>query len=49
MMIFGSVLFTILDLLGLPIPGRKHRDRRRLGVRRCLYRQQRTPYPPNDW
>ena len=46
---FGVVLFAIFHLLGFPIPGRHHRDRRRLGVRRPVNRQQRTPHPPNDW
>ena len=49
MILFGVVLFAIVNLLRLPIPGRHHRDRHRLGVRRPVNWQQRTPHPPNDW
>jgi hypothetical protein len=49
MIFFGVVLFAILNLLTFPVPGRHYRDRRRLGVRRPVNWQQRTPHPPNDW
>jgi hypothetical protein len=48
-MLLSVVLFAAFHLLRLPTPGRNYRDRNRLGVRRPVNWQQRTPHPPNDW
>ena len=49
MIVFGVVLFGTVNLLRFAAPGRHHGDSNRLGVRRPVNRQQRTPHPPNDW
>jgi hypothetical protein len=48
MILFAVVLFGTVNLFSFSVPGRHHRDRHRLGVRRPVNWQQRTPHSPNN-
>jgi len=43
-----AIVTAEANLLRFSVPGRHHRDRRGLGVRRPVNWQQWTPHPPND-
>src|ERR1035441_7675739 len=49
MLLFWILLFHDLDLRHPLVTVDRNRHRHRLGVRRPVNWQQRTPHPPNDW